>query len=324
MDGCRLNMSHCSHDLGRRLVGLVRQISREAGREIPIGADLRGPKLRIGDVVGGEVRLVDGQILWLTPNPAPTDARTASVEYPFLAEDLHPGDPVLMNDGLLVLRVEELRPPEVACRVVKGGILRSRKGVNLPGIPLRLPPLTAKDLQDMEFAVGAGVDFLYLSYVCSADHVAAVRTSLARRGSSIPLIAKIERQEGVDRLAEIVAVSDGVCIARSDLGIELREGIGLVPWVQKDVAYLCRQAGKRSIVGGQLLASMASSPIPLRSEVADLAAVVTDGFDAVILSDETASGDYPVEAVRTAAQVMATAEQMLASLRKSPSDGQLS
>lgn len=202
MDGCRLNMSHCSHDLGRRLVGLVRQISREAGREIPIGADLRGPKLRIGDVIGGEVTLADGQILWLTPNPAPTDARTASVEYPFLAEDLRPGDPVLMNDGLLVLRVEELRPPEVAC--------------------------------------------------------------------------------------------------------------------------LCRQAGKRSIVGGQLLASMASSPIPLRSEVADLAAVVTDGFDAVILSDETASGDYPVEAVRTAAQVMDTAEQMLASLRKSPSDGQLS
>ena len=306
MDGCRLNMSHCSHGQARELTALVRRVSKELRRPIAIAADLRGPKLRIGDVAGGAVFLKDGATVVLTSEDRITEQGLISVNYPYLAEDVHPGDPVLLNDGAIALRVETIKEKRVICSIEKGGELTSRKGFNLPGIPLRVPSLTSKDLRDIALAVEIGVDFLYLSFARSRQHVQDVRDALARLGSNLPLVAKIERQEGADALAEIVAAADGICIARGDLGIETP--LGTVPEIQREAPRLCRAAGKFVMMGGQVLSSMVSRPTPLRAEVADIAAAVRDGHDGIILSDETAAGDYPVDAVRAAAQVIAHAE----------------
>lgn len=307
MDGCRLNMSHCSHPLGRQIIEHVRHLAAERNRPVAIGADLKGPKLRIGDVAGGSVVLEVGAALRLTSEPRLSDSDTVWVNYPHLAGDVRPGDPILLNDGFIALRVEGVAGSDVACRVETGGQLASRKGVNLPGIPLQAPSLTEKDLEDMAFAVGADVDFLYLSYARSAEHVREVRAALHRLGRDLPIVAKIERREGVDRLAEIVEAADGICIARGDLGIEVP--IGTVPGIQREASRLCRQAGKFVMNGGQLLASMVSNPLPLRAEVSDLATVVRDGLDAIVLSDETAAGAHPVEAVRLAGHVLEMAER---------------
>lgn len=316
MDGCRINMSHGSQRQARELMDMARGAAAEMGRPLAIGADLQGPKLRIGEVAGGSVLVAEGSEFRLTSREVQCDGRIASVDYPHLAEDARPGDPVLLSDGAIVLRVESVAEGVVTCRVLKGGPLSSRKGVNLPGVPLRVPSLTPKDLDDMAFAVKAGADFLFLSYVRSREHLLAAREALARLGAELPLVAKIERQEGVDALAEIVDAADGICIARGDLGVEVP--LGAVPAIQSEAARLCRQAGKFAMMGGQLLASMVGSAAPLRAEVADLSAVVADGLDAVVLSDETAIGAYPVEAVRAAALALARIERGRAPDRGSP------
>ncbi|HEX2988723.1 MAG TPA: pyruvate kinase [Chloroflexota bacterium] len=307
MDGCRLNMSHCSSGQARELAGMVRRISKEKGRPIALGADLRGPKLRIGDVEGSGVVLAQGSHVELTPEDRVSVPGLLSVNYPYLSEDVRPGDPILLNDGALRLRVEATVRDRVVCRVEKGGLLTSRKGVNLPGVPLRVPSLTEKDVKDIALAVELGVDFLYVSFARSRGHIMDVRKALQRLGSSIPLVAKIERQEGVDALSEIVDAADGICVARGDLGVETP--LGAVPFIQREAAGLCHAKGRFAMMGGQVLASMVSSPTPLRAEVADLATIVRDGNDAIVLSDETAAGEYPVEAVRVAAQVMERTEQ---------------
>ncbi len=312
MDACRLNMSHCSHELGRQIVRNVRSAASERNQPVAIGADLKGPKLRIGDVVSGSVYLEAGTAVRLTSEWRLSDPTTIWVDYDHLATDVRPGDPILMNDGFIALRVEEVAGREVLCRVVMGGRLSSRKGVNLPGIPLRVPSLTEKDLEDLAFALEARLDFLYVSYARSADHIREVRAAARRLGRELPIVAKIERQEGVEHLSEIVQEADGICVARGDLGIEMT--IGAVPWVQVEASRLCHHAGKFVMNGGQLLASMASTPLPLRAEVSDLATVVRDGLDAIVLSDETAAGDYPVEAVRMASHVLEIAEQHVATV----------
>lgn len=320
MDACRLNMSHCSHDLGKTLVATIRRLSAETGRPIAVGADLRGPKLRIGEVEGGRVLLDRGARLDLVSGRRPSDDRTISVDYRFLAEDVRPGSAILLNDGAIVLRVVETWRERVICHVEKGGTLTSRKGINLPGVPLRVPSLTNKDLDDLTFAVSNGADFLFLSYARSAQHIREVRRVMERLGARLPLVAKIERQEGVDALAEIVDEADGICIARGDLGIETP--LGSVPEIQRQAVRLCRQAGRFAMVGGQVLSSMVESPIPLRAEVSDVAAAVRDGMDALVLSDETAVGAYPIEAVRAAAQIAAWTEQAVARDREAGrSDG---
>ncbi|HEX2924518.1 MAG TPA: pyruvate kinase [Chloroflexota bacterium] len=307
MDGCRLNMSHCTPDTAAALAATVRRLAAERGRPIPLGADIRGPKLRIGEVRGGRVVLDREATVRLIVGRDLSDATAIYVDYPHLTEDLRPGKPVLLNDGLIQLRVKEVRQGTALCLVEKGGELTSRKGLNLPGTPLQVPSLTPKDRVDLALAVEVGVDFLMLSFARSAAHVREVRAAVAGLGARIPLVAKIERQEGVDALREIVDAADGICVARGDLGIETP--VGAPPEIQREAADLCRHAGKFVMNGGQLLSSMVSSPIPLRAEVADLSAAVMDGLDAVVLSDETAAGDYPVEAVRIADQVMARAEQ---------------
>lgn len=310
MDGCRLNMSHCSPGQVRELVAEARRLSSERNRPIAIGADLRGPKLRISDVDGGGILLEEGATFELTSEDRPSVPGLISVNYPYLADDVHPGDPVLLNDGVFRLRVESVKQGRVTCIVEKGGVLTSRKGFNIPGVSLRVPSLTDKDLEDISLAVAMKVDFLYVSFARSRKHIQDVRSAVARLGANLPLVAKIERQEGADALAEIVDAADGICVARGDLGIETP--IGSVPEIQREAVRLCRRAGKFVMMGGQVLASMVSNPTPLRAEVADIATVVRDGYDAIVLSDETAAGEYPVEAVRVAAQVVARTESYLA------------
>lgn len=309
MDGCRINMSHCSPEQARELVKAIRQLSLERNRPIAIGADLRGPKLRISDVEGESILMEEGTIIELTAEDRPTVPGLISVNYPYLSEDVRPGDPVLLNDGIFRLRVESVKQGRVICVVEKGGNLTSRKGFNLPGVPLRVPSLTEKDLEDISLAVEVQVDFLFVSFARSRRHIQDVREALAHLGASLPLVAKIERQEGADALAEIVDAADGICVARGDLGIETP--LGSVPEIQREAVRLCRRAGKFVMMGGQVLASMVSNPTPLRAEVADIATVIRDGYDAIVLSDETAAGDYPVEAVRVAAQVVTTTESYI-------------
>lgn len=306
MDACRLNMSHCSHEMGQGIVASVREAAESRGGAVPIGADLRGPKLRIGDVAGGSVALEEGTAVLLTSEPDISTAARISIDYPDLAASLRPGNTVFLHDGFIALRVERVSDREVLCVVETGGMLLPRKGVNLPGVSLHVPSVTQKDREDIEFAISAKVDFLFVSYARSASHIKEVRQTVARMGGSLPLIAKIERQDGVDALEEIVREADGVCIARGDLGIEVP--VGRVPGIQRDASRLSAAAGKFVMNGGQLLSSMVSSPLPLRAEVADLAAVVRDQLDAIVLSDETAAGQYPVETVAMAARVLSEAE----------------
>lgn len=307
MDACRLNMSHCSHEMGFRIVEAVRKAASAHGLAIPIGADLRGPKLRIGEVTGGRALLEPGCVVVLTSEPGPSTPERISVDYPHLESSLKPGNRVFLHDGFIALRVTRVVERRVECLVEVGGPLLPRKGVNLPDVPLNVPSVTAKDLEDIGFAISAGLDFLFVSYTRSAVHVREVRRAVSGLGGSLPIVAKIERQDGVDALEEIVREADGVCIARGDLGIEVP--IGRLPGIQRDAASLCAAAGKFVMNGGQLLSSMVSNPIPLRAEVADLASVVRDKLDAIVLSDETASGGYPVEAVAVADHVLSEAER---------------
>ena len=306
MDACRINMSHSSHEQTRTLVRLVRAISAEIDRPISIGADLKGPKLRIGEILGGSVILLEGEPYDLAEGDGPGDGTVARVDYPYLLSDLRSGDPVLLSDGTLVLRVEEIRQDCVRCRIEKGGILSSRKGVNFPGVRLETPSLTEKDQQDMIAAVRAGVDFIYLSYARSAKHVEAARDALRRIGARLPLVAKVERLEGVEALEEITWASDGVCVARGDLGIEVP--LGSVPAIQSRAAKMCREHGRLGLMGGQVLSTMTTNPLPLRAEVADVATAVRDGVDGLILSDETAVGAYPIEVVQICGEILQRAE----------------
>ena len=312
MDGVRLNMSHGSHEMLGEIVRNVRRAAGERGVTVPIGADLRGPKLRIGEVEGGTVVLEDCAMVTVTPRPCLSTADRIWVDYPSLAEQVQPGGMILVHDGFISLQVEVVRDGDLVCRVFKGGPLSSRKGVNLPGVALRVPSLTEKDEADIAFAVGAGLDFLFVSYARSRRHIQEVRAAVKRLGASLPLVAKIERRDGVDSLSEIVEEAEGICIARGDLGIEVP--ISEVPSIQREAARLCQAAGRFVMNGGQLLAGMVSSPIPLRAEVSDLSVVVRDGLDAIVLSDETAAGDYPVEAVALAASVLEEAERYEAAM----------
>jgi pyruvate kinase len=312
MDACRINMSHSTPEQTRELVQTVRRVAAELERPIGVGADLKGPKLRIGEIAGGSVHIEDGASFRLEVGERLGDSGVASVDYPYLLDDLRPGDAVLLSDGALALRVEEIEAGAVRCRVEKGGTLSSRKGVNFPGIALRTPSLTEKDLLDMRTALAVGVDFLYLSYARSAQHVDAVKSALWDRGADLPVVAKVERQEGAEALREIVEAADGVCVARGDLGIEMP--LGAVPALQEEAGRLCRLGARLSLVGGQVLSSMVGNPIPLRAEVADVAAAVRDGLDGIILSDETSVGAYPVGTVAACARMLERAEERWAAV----------
>ena len=297
MDVARLNFSHGTHAEHASVIAAIRAIAAEARRPIAVLQDLAGLKIRIGEIPGGPVRLKAGDAFTLTTRPVPGGARGASVSLPDLPRLLRPGDRVLLADGEIELGAEEIGDTDVLCRVIAGGALSSHKGISLPTAVVPGVGLTEKDGQDLLFGIAQGVDYVALSFVRSEADVRQARAFLAEHGAAIPIVAKIEKHEAIGAIDAILAEADGLMVARGDLGVETP--LEHVPLLQKMLIEKANRAGKPVITATQMLLSMVDSPRPTRAEVGDVANAILDGTDAVMLSEETASGRYPVEAVAT-------------------------
>jgi pyruvate kinase len=292
VDVFRLNFSHGSADDHRARIDTLRALEQETARPIGILADLQGPKLRIGTFVDGPVTLAEGAAFRLDLDPAPGDARRASLPHPEIFAALAPGAELLLNDGRLRLAVERCGADFAETRVLVGGKLSDRKGVNVPGVVLPLTSLTAKDRRDLELALELGVDWVALSFVQRPEDLDEARALIKGRAL---IMCKLEKPAAVDRLEEVVERSDAVMVARGDLGVELPAE--RVPSIQKRIVRSCRRLGRPVIVATQMLESMVESPVPTRAEASDVATAIYDGVDAVMLSAESAAGKHPVEAV---------------------------
>ncbi len=306
MNVARLNFSHGSHEEHEEVIVRLREIAARLGRPLAILQDLAGPKIRIGEIATGTVHLQAGVRFILTTEAVPGDEHRVSITYSALPRDVRPGDTLLLNDGALELRVEETREDEIICRVVVGGPLSSHKGINVPTRSLRVPSITEKDRDDLAFGLERGVDYVALSFVRSSADVLQARRLMAERGRIVPLIAKIEKHEALAHIDEIIEVVDGIMVARGDLGVETP--LEKVPLVQKMLIHKCNRAGKPVITATQMLRSMVNNPRPTRAEVTDVANAILDGTDAVMLSEETAVGKYPVEAVQMMVRIAEDAE----------------
>ena len=307
MDVARLNFSHGSHDDHRRMIGVVREEAAAAGRIVPILQDLQGPKIRLGTVKDGGVLIHQGEPLTLTSAPvAEGDGQRVHVSYDPLAEEVSEGNRILLDDGHLELVVTAVEGDDVRTEVVVGGPLRSRKGVNLPQLKSARPSLTAKDIKDLAFGLAHDVDFIALSFVRSGGDVVDLVQRVRDSGKDIAVISKIEKPEAVEDFPSILAGSQGIMVARGDLGIEIP--MQQVPVVQKQLIRACLEASKPVITATQMLESMIENPRPTRAEATDVANAVFDGSDAVMLSGETAAGKYPVEAVRVMDEIVRAAE----------------
>ena len=293
-DVFRLNMSHGTHEDIRERHRIIREVERDLGRPIGILADLQGPKLRVGAFAAGAHDLEDGDKFRLDLDATPGDASRVQLPHPEIFAALEPGATLLVNDGKIRLQVDACGPDFADCTVVVGGTISNRKGVNVPDVVLPLAALSEKDLKDLEFACDLGVDWLALSFVQRAEDVLQAR-KLAKGRAAI--LSKIEKPAAVKAYDEILAVSDGIMVARGDLVVELP--VHSVPPIQKRLVRACRAAAKPVIVATQMLESMIESPMPTRAEVSDVATAIYEGADAVMLSAESAAGDYPVEAVAT-------------------------
>jgi len=308
----RLNFSHGSQDGHREVYRNIREIARRLGRPTTIFQDLQGPKLRIGDLdKKADTEIAPGDTLAICTEPVAGTAMRVSTTYEPLARDVRVGDTVLIDDGLIELRVSGIElgtahGDEVITEVVHGGTLKPNKGINLPGTVVSSPALTPKDLDDLAFGIGLGVDMIALSFVRQPGDVLEARDRIAALGGHQPLIAKIEKPQAVRELEAIVAVSDGLMVARGDLGVELSPD--QVPLIQKRLIRLANRAGKPVITATQMLESMIENPRPTRAEASDIANAIFDGTDAVMLSGETAVGAWPVRTVETMAQIARTIE----------------
>lgn len=303
MSVARLNFSHGSYDDHAQTIALLRSVSQEFDTPITLLQDLQGPKIRVGQLPNGETNLVEEMSLTLVPlDEFTNEPDTIPIDYPHLAEDAIPGTQVLLDDGLLELKVEEICDRAVRCRVIEGGILKSRKGVNLPSLNLRLPSLTDKDKQDLEFGISQGVDWVSLSFVRQGKDLRILKDFLVEKGATdLPVIAKIEKPQAIANFDEILAACDGIMVARGDLGVEMSPE--KVPMLQKQIVRTCNQKGIPVITATQMLDSMIRNPRPTRAEASDVANAIIDGTDAVMLSGESAVGDYPVKAVEMLAKI---------------------
>lgn len=293
-DVFRINMSHADHDLMRTLVDRIRTVEKEAGRPIGILADLQGPKLRVGAFAEKQVALKVGQEFTFDDNPEPGDATRVHLPHPEILKSVEPGHRLLIDDGRLQLEALSSDGRAIRCRVVAGNKISDRKGVSLPDTDLPLGALTEKDRKDLDAVLATGVDWIGLSFIQRPQDLAEVRKVARGRAA---LMAKIEKPQAVKRLPEILELSDALMVARGDLGVEMP--LEAVPGIQKQIIRACRRAGKPVVVATQMLESMIAAPVPTRAEVSDVATAVFEGADAVMLSAESAAGDYPVEAVAT-------------------------
>ncbi|HVM14056.1 MAG TPA: pyruvate kinase [Egibacteraceae bacterium] len=313
VDVVRLNFSHGDHATHASRLEMVREQAERLGRNVGSLADLQGPKIRLGALPAEGVEVVTGSEVFLVPGRDSLESYSSGglaalpVVYNALAEDVLPGALVLIDDGSLRLVVSRIEADGVWARVVAGGLAKSRKGVNLPGVAVSAPSMTVKDVADLDYALGLGVDWVALSFVRHPDDVVKARARVHEAGGECPVVAKLERPEAIDRLEEIMAASDAVMVARGDLGVEI--GPEQVPAIQKRIIADAGAMMKPVITATEMLESMINSPRPTRAEASDVANAVFDGSDALMLSGETAAGRYPVEAVRTMARIIEVAER---------------
>lgn len=311
MNVARLNFSHSTHDDHEQVIERVRTISARLNYPVAILQDLQGPKIRTGSLAEGKpATLVDGSLVTITTRPIIGDAQTIPTTYQPLPQDVKIGDRILLDDGLLELRVVSTNETDVQCLVVHGGNLAVHKGINLPGVAVSSPALTEKDRHDLRFGIKHGVDYVALSFVRSPDDVREAKHLIQQlltevygdeKKRDVPLIAKIEKPEAVERLDEILAVTDGVMVARGDLGVEMPPE--KVPLIQKHIIACCNERGLPVITATQMLESMVTNPRPTRAEVNDVSNSILDGTDAVMLSAETSVGAFPIEAVQMMARI---------------------
>ncbi|MCW5852686.1 MAG: pyruvate kinase [Anaerolineae bacterium] len=305
----RLNMSHGTHDDHGRRLAAIRRVADELGVQVAVLADLQGPKLRIGALEGGSADLVPGQPFTLTTEPVVGNASLATAPYPELPHDARSGNRILLADGNLELQVTGTTPTTVETVVVHGGTLRSHQGVNLPGVATSLQSLTERDRADLAWAIENGVDYVALSFVRHPRDIQELRYALLQHGVRIPIVAKIEKVEAVENIDAIIAATDAVMVARGDLGVEMPAE--RVPITQKLIIKKARLAARPVITATQMLESMIQNPRPTRAEASDVANAILDGTDAVMLSAETAIGQFPVEAVRMMTRIAEVTEKTL-------------
>ena len=303
MDIARFNFSHGDHEEQKSRMDMLKEIREEVGSPVAILLDTKGPEIRTGLLRDGKkVNLEEGQIFTLTTEVIEGDERKVSITYDGLVEDLEIGKTILIDDGLIELKVKELTDTEIVCTVVNGGELGQRKGVNVPNVPVRLPALTQKDREDIIFGVEQGVDFIAASFVRSAEGILEIKALLKEcKAPFIPIIAKIENAEGIKNIDEILHCADGIMVARGDLGVEIPAHE--VPYLQKWLIQKCNDHYKPVITATQMLDSMIRNPRPTRAEVTDVANAIREGTDVIMLSGETAMGKYPLEALKMMVQI---------------------
>ncbi len=310
MDVVRLNFSHGTAREHRKTIEKIRRVSADLGNPLAILQDLGGPKIRVGELPAKGIRLVPGGRIRLVGDRDRKSPAGIPVSTPAVLETVRTGDPILLADGQIELKVERVEAGEVLCGVVSGGLLTSRKGITLPTRSIAVPAFTDKDRRDLEAGLDGGVDYVAVSFVRDAGDILSVKAFLADRGAAdLPVIAKIEKHEALENLESILAEADGIMVARGDLGVEIP--LEEVPLVQKSLVLQANRAGKPVIIATQMLRSMVDSPRPTRAEALDVANAVLDGADAVMLSEETAVGQYPALAVRYMARLASRAESLL-------------
>jgi pyruvate kinase len=301
VDIFRLNFSHGENSQKLELIRIIRQVSEKLGHQAGILGDLQGPKIRTGKMAGDGMLLTKGQEVVITTDDVLGGEGIIPTIYRSLPHDVHPGSRILLDDGLLELKVVAHEGELVRCLVVTGGLLKNNKGINLPGVNVSAPCLTEKDLIDLDFALEAGVDFIALSFVRTAEDIEQIKQLIAAKGKDTPVVAKIEKPEALRNFKKILEATDAVMVARGDLGVEIEPE--KVPIYQKKIIQACNRAGKPVITATQMLDSMIRNPRPTRAETSDVANAIIDGTDAIMLSAETASGDYPIESVETMVRI---------------------
>jgi len=309
MNVMRLNFSHGTHEEHKKRIEDLKALRKKTGEHIAILLDTKGPEIRTGSFPE-PVQLEQGALFTLTPEDVPGDCEHCCVSYKSLARDVSPGSRIMIDDGLIELKVEEISGKEIVCRVINSGVISSNKGINLPGVRTHLPAVTDKDRADLVFGAENGVDFIAASFVRKADDIRQIRQILDENGGEeIQIIAKLENQEGVENLEEILAEADGIMVARGDMGVELEPE--QIPLIQKKIIRACNRAGKPVITATQMLDSMMRNPRPTRAEVGDVTNAILDGTDCVMLSGETAAGKYPVESVKMMHSIAVTTEESI-------------
>lgn len=310
MDVARFNFSHGTHDEQRARYKQLREVAEEVGKPVAALLDTKGPEIRTGVLKDGKkVSLKEGQTFTLTTREIVGDETITHINYSGLNEDVAAGNKILIDDGLIELEVVKVDGTEIVCTVINGGELGEKKGVNVPNVKIKLPALTEKDKEDIRFGIKQGFDFIAASFVRTADCIREIKEMLDAEGSAIKVIAKIENAEGIENLDEIIAVADGIMVARGDMGVEIPAQE--VPHIQKEIIRKCNEACKTVITATQMLDSMIRNPRPTRAEVTDVANAVYDGTDAVMLSGETAMGKYPIDALKMMVSIVEETEDYL-------------